>query len=269
MDISPRGLDFIKRKEGYSDDAYLCQAGVWTIGWGSTRWDSKTPVKKGDKCTPEQAERLLVREVQRVEDEIERTIDAPLTQGQFDCLVSFFYNLGIGWLNGKGHQQATFVRYINRGELDKVPSELLKFINASGKPSDGLLKRRREEVKLFWLADGKGEDKLRVEQTSPVEESMPQKVEPNVPTVTEIAKDSKTVQLSIFGLIATVLQQVWNWISGVAKEASDGVSGAPELLAPFQALLKMVGANVDLLLAMIIGGALVAVIFRRISQEKA
>jgi lysozyme len=279
-DISQRGLDFIKRKEGYFGKAYQCSAGVWTLGWGTIRWSASQPVKKGDTCTPEVAEKLLLKEVQRVEDAIDATIKVPLTPGMYDCLTSFFYNLGIGWLTGKGHPQATFVKLLNKGQYDKVPSELLKFSKVKEPKTKkmvtvkGLLIRRQEEIRELWLADYTADPKVAktpapVLTTDPETDPMPQAVVPDTPSIPQIAQGSKTVQMSALGIFATTFGQAWNWLFGVAKEAGPEVVTNQNALTPFNALIGTLGANMGLIAAIIAIGTLIIVIQRKIASERA
>ncbi len=276
MDISLRGLEFIKLKEGYFSEAYLCPAKVWTIGWGSIRWDAKTPVRKGDVCTEAQAERLLLKEVQRVEDEIDRVITVPLSQGQFDCLVSFFYNLGIGWLNGKGHAQATFVKYLNRGEYNKVPSELLKFCRATvdGKSVviNGLLIRRQEEIQKLWLGQyNTGSQEATKAPTvvpTTAKEPMPQAVQPDAKPTATIVKESPTAQVSIFATVTTALVKGFEWFFATAKDASIEAATNQSSVSGLQALWTSLGitpANIALAVCV---GALVVVLARRLAEGK-
>lgn len=88
MHISDNGLDLIKRFEGLRLDAYRCPAGVWTIGYGHTG----AGVGEGVAITPEQADILLRADVLRFEDGVRR-LAGPCSQGQFDALVSFTFNL--------------------------------------------------------------------------------------------------------------------------------------------------------------------------------
>jgi lysozyme len=243
MDISQRGLDFIKRKEGYFDKAYLCPAGVWTIGWGSIRWDARTPVRQGDICTEDQATRLLLKEIQRVEDAIDATITVPLTQGQFDALCSIFYNIGIGWLTGQGHQQATFVRYLNKGEYEKIPSEFLKFKMANGNPLNGLLTRRKEEVRELWLGDYEVTATVPavVAETDPQVEPMPQHVEPERGKVKDLVTESWTVKGLLISAGAYITDRalwVYDFTFSVAKDAGPEIMALKTTITPFDPLLK-------------------------------
>ncbi|WP_273465684.1 lysozyme [Pseudomonas sp.] len=89
MRTSQRGLSLIKSFEGLRLQAYQDSVGVWTIGYGTTRG-----VKPGMTITKEQAERMLLNDVQRFEPEVQRLVTAPLNQNQWDALMSFTYNLG-------------------------------------------------------------------------------------------------------------------------------------------------------------------------------
>lgn len=255
MDISQRGLDLIKEYESYSAEAYLCPEGVPTLGWGSIRWDAKTPVKMGDKCTIEQAENLIRKEVSRIEDAIDAAVRAPLTQGQFDCLCSWGYNVGLGWINGKRKGgAATLIRYLNAGHYDKVPSELLKFRRGanSGKAINGLLNRRKREIQELWFHDDV--------PASPGVMPMPQAVEPETPTIGTTAKESVTVKLAAGGILSAIgkaAMDAYDWVVGVAKEAGPEVVALKTSIGPFDPLIKATPAILTVLVVAALGGVIV------------
>lgn len=233
MDISSAGLSFIKEREGFFENSYLCPAGVWTIGWGTIRWDANTPVRQGETITRDHAEKLLLKEVQRVEDAIDETIKVPLTQGMFDCLCSWGYNVGIGWITGRGHQQATLIKELNRGNYDRVPSELLKFKMANGKPLQGLLNRRKLEIKELWLADD-----LEAVEPAP----MPQKVEPERHSTEGLVRDSRTIQGVLAAALAYIAEKglgVYEFLFGIAKDAGPEIMTLKTTLSPFEPLFKI------------------------------
>ena len=261
-DISPRGLAMIKDYESYSAEAYLCPEGVPTIGFGSIRWDARTPVKLGDKCTLDQAEQLILKEIRRIEDAIDSYVTVPLTQGQFDCLCSWAYNVGIGWITGVGHAQATLIKYLNRGQYEKVPSELLKFKRGavSGKSLNGLLNRRKREIAELWLHDGEA-------PATVTEKAMPQAVVPDAPHPVAVVVNSGTGKAAGIGIIGMLIQ-AWNWSFGAVKEAGVEAVGNQQALGPFEALFKALGANMGLLTALIIAGTLTIVVMRKIAQER-
>lgn len=139
MHISQKGLDLIKSFEGLRLSAYKCPADVWTIGYGAT-----AGVKPGQTITKERAEELLREDVKRFEGYVDRLVKVPLTQGQFDALVSFAYNLGPGAL-----EKSTLLDQLNRGDYDSAAAQFDRWTKAGGKELPGLVKRRAAERALF------------------------------------------------------------------------------------------------------------------------
>lgn len=140
MKISNDGINLIKNFEGCRLTAYRCPAGVWTIGYGHTGKD----VKEGLKITKEQAEELLKKDLKSFELSVNNCIKIPLTQGQFDALVSFSYNVGTGAL-----RNSTLLKLLNQGKIESAAKEFDKWVNAGGKKLSGLVKRRKAEKELF------------------------------------------------------------------------------------------------------------------------
>lgn len=139
MRTSQRGLSLIKSFEGLHLQAYQDAVGVWTIGYGTTRG-----VKAGMKISNEQAERMLLNDVQRFEPEIERLVTAPLNQNQWDALVSFTYNLGSANL-----ESSTLRRLLNAGNYGAAAEQFPRWNKAGGKVLPGLVRRRAAERDLF------------------------------------------------------------------------------------------------------------------------
>ena len=141
MKISAAGLKLIKEFEGLRLTTYTCAAGVLTIGYGSTG-PHATP---GKTITEAEAEALLLKDLVRFETGVSELITKPLSQGQFDALVSFCFNLGCGAL-----EESTLRRRLNAGEDPNVvfPQELPKWVKAGGQTLPGLVRRREAEVKL-------------------------------------------------------------------------------------------------------------------------
>jgi lysozyme len=143
---SAAGLDLIKRHEGLRLRAYLCPAGVWTIGYGHTGAD----VRQGLIITEAQADAMIERDVQRFEAAVRRLCPAT-TQGQFDALVSFAFNLGEAALDG-----STLRRLHNAGDHEGAAANFGKWTKArvSGNLVElsGLVKRRAEEARLYRSA---------------------------------------------------------------------------------------------------------------------
>lgn len=139
MDYSRDGLHLTKQFEGCRLVAYQDQVGVWTIGYGHTRG-----VTSGMTCTQEQAEAWLQEDIARVVDAINSGVTVVLTQGEFDALVDFGFNLGVHAL-----KHSTLWRKLNDGDFEGAAAEFPKWDMAGGKHVAGLLRRRLAEQKRF------------------------------------------------------------------------------------------------------------------------
>ena len=139
MNISSKGIDLIKHFEGCELEAYHCAAGVPTIGYGHIKG-----VQMGDTITQEQAEQMLVEELNEYEGYINDMVTTPLSQNQFDALVSWVYNLGGGNLKA-----STLLKVLNSGDFNGVPAQLMRWNKAGGKVLEGLTRRRQAEADLF------------------------------------------------------------------------------------------------------------------------
>ncbi len=137
---SARVRDLIARWEGFRAEAYLCPAGVWTIGYGHTGPD----VKPGMVITQQQAVQLLINDLARFNNGVNALVTLPLNQNQFDALVSFSYNLGLGSL-----QSSTLLRLLNAGNFQAAADQFPRWDRAGGKEVAGLLARRNAERALF------------------------------------------------------------------------------------------------------------------------
>ena len=143
--ITNQGLMLIKQFEGFSPTIYIDAAGLPTIGYGHLLRAGEAEMFK-DGITEPMAQALLIKDVLRAEQAVLRLITAPLTDGQFDALVSFTFNLGSGAL-----QRSTLRRKVNREEYVDAPAEFMKWVWAGGKKLKGLIKRRKSEVQHFLL----------------------------------------------------------------------------------------------------------------------
>ena len=139
MQISKAGLDLIKQFEGLYLKAYRCPAGVPTIGYGHT-----AGVAMGQTITQQQADDYLRRDVRQFERAVARLVTVPLTQGQFDALVSFAFNLGEGAL-----AQSTLLRLLNTGDYAGAAAQFDRWNKAGGRVLPGLVRRRAAERALF------------------------------------------------------------------------------------------------------------------------
>lgn len=139
--------ELIKYYEQFYPKAYRCQAGVVTIGYGTTMWDNEVPVKMGQTITKSEANRQLKLHVDMVEGFIEDVVDVPLNSQQHYALVSLVYNVGItNFGESKG------LRYLNQGRYDLAGEEFFGergFNKVNGKKLAVLVERREEEWK-YW-----------------------------------------------------------------------------------------------------------------------
>jgi lysozyme len=141
--ISDEGLELVKHFEGLYLNAYKCPAGVWTIGYGHTGLKHQDgTVRAGRRITKAEAETLLRHDMRVFEDRVNRLVKVPITQSQFDALVSFDFNTG-------GLAKSTLLKRLNAGAAAEVPDQLMRWTRASGKVLPGLVRRRRSEANLF------------------------------------------------------------------------------------------------------------------------
>lgn len=145
MKTSQQGLDLIKRYEGVRRKPYRCPAGLWTVGVGHLIGDGLSlPDSWNRTLEAAEIDAILAKDVTRFERGVARYISAKLTQGQFDALVSFSFNLGLGTL-----QRSKVRLKLNRGDMDGAIASLLKYNKAGGKELKGLTFRRKAEAALF------------------------------------------------------------------------------------------------------------------------
>ena len=138
-------IELVKRFEGFSSKPYLCPAGVWTIGYGTTRYPNGRRVKATDEsCTVEQADSWLIHELCKCEGLVLRNTRAELNNRQLAALTSFVYNLGIG-----AFRASTLRRRIDSGNFDDVPRQLSRWVYAGGRRLPGLVLRRAAEAELW------------------------------------------------------------------------------------------------------------------------
>ena len=144
MQTSDKGIDLIKQFEGCKLTAYQDSVGVWTIGYGWTQPVDGKPIRAGMTIKQETAERLLKTGLVSYESDVSRLVKVGLTQGQFDALVSFTYNLGARSLS-----TSTLLLKLNAGDYAAAADEFLRWNKAGGKVLNGLTRRREAERALF------------------------------------------------------------------------------------------------------------------------
>lgn len=143
MQVSDNGRALIENFEGLRLKAYLCPAGVPTIGYGHT-----DGVKRSDvgvrTITTQEADALLEQDLEEVAPQVMSAVHAPINQDQFDALCSFTFNLGAGAL-----RSSTLLKKVNARAYDDVPEQFMRWVHGGGQLLDGLVARRTAEVKLW------------------------------------------------------------------------------------------------------------------------
>lgn len=151
MYVSLNGIKLIKIFEGFRAQPYQDQAGVWTIGYGTT---GKNIHKHTPEMTKAEASRFLRTHVDLVERDVRFLVKVPLNQNQFDALVSFAYNVGTDIDaddKAEGLGDSTLLRKLNEGDYSGAAKEFHKWVFAGGKKRKGLQARRKKEHDLFLV----------------------------------------------------------------------------------------------------------------------
>lgn len=139
MTPSPAAYALIREFEGFRSAAYQCSAKVWTIGYGHT-----AGVKQGQRCSESEAETWLRSDTLSAADAVNKAVMWPISQGQFDALVSFVFNLGAGAFG-----KSTLLKLINAGDIEAAANQFERWVFADRRESEGLKRRRRAEKALF------------------------------------------------------------------------------------------------------------------------
>jgi lysozyme len=156
MKVSDKALGVIKHHEGTRMRPYRCPALLWTIGVGHVMYQEQGRLKLEERMafplrpeddrqfTMEEVNGILANDLERFELGVERFCPIPLTQGQFDGLVSFSFNCGLGTL-----QRSTLRQKLLRGDKAGAAEEFLKYCMGGGKILKGLQNRRIDERAMF------------------------------------------------------------------------------------------------------------------------
>ena len=137
---SDAGLAMTKEFEGLRLNAYQDCVGVWTVGYGHTGAD----VHAARVVTEAEAEALLLADMEAAVACVNRVVSVVVTQGQFDALADFCFNLG-----GRALCESTLLRRVNAGDFDGAAEQFGMWCHAGGKVQPGLVKRRRAEAEMF------------------------------------------------------------------------------------------------------------------------
>lgn len=154
MQMSQHGLQLLEQWEGFKLQVYKDSAGLPTIGVGHLITKSEqasgtiningVPVKYAGGLTQQQVTDLLAQDVVPAQNAVNNGVKVALNQNQFDALVSFTFNVGVG-----AFTSSTLLKVLNQGQYDQVPTQLLRWTKAGGKVVQGLVNRRNNEIKLF------------------------------------------------------------------------------------------------------------------------
>ena len=146
MKVSDKLIKLLRHHEGVRNKPYQCPAKLWTCGVGHLIGDGKTlPPEWNKTFTNEEIDAILKRDLNRFELGVHKMLpNVPLRQHEFDALVSFCFNLGLGCF-----QRSTIRQALLRGDKEAAMESLVKYCRAGGKILKGLQNRRLDERKLF------------------------------------------------------------------------------------------------------------------------
>jgi lysozyme len=162
MKVDKAGFEGIKHHEGIRYKPYRCSALLWTIGVGHVLYHDQAAfpsspegmqkrrdyqLKPQDNRTwsKEEVDAILAKDVIRFERGVARLLPIPLSQGEFNCLVSWSFNAGLGAL-----QRSTVRQALLRGDKITAMQTLFKYCKAGGKRVRGLFNRRKDEIRMFY-----------------------------------------------------------------------------------------------------------------------
>jgi lysozyme len=156
MNVSPKACEVIRHHEGVRYRPYRCPAALWTIGVGHVLYPEQAKIPMAERMnfplrpednrvwTKDEVDAILKADLARFEKGVATYCPVPLTQGMFDALVSFSFNVGLGTL-----QRSTLRSKLNRGDKAGAAEELLKYCLGGGKILKGLQNRRIDERAMF------------------------------------------------------------------------------------------------------------------------
>ena len=144
MKTTSKGIDIIKKYEGCKLSAYRCPSGVLTIGYGHT-----DNVRAGQHITQQEADDMLLQDILQREKQIDEVLTADLNENQYDAVISFVFNVGIG-----NFARSTLLKKINANPDDRsIRFEWLEWCRSGKRILEGLVRRREEEITLYFSKD--------------------------------------------------------------------------------------------------------------------
>lgn len=142
--LSDNGMKLLEQFEGLRLEAYLDSAGIYTIGFGTIKYPDGSKVKKGDKITKDQAKEYKLHDLKEFESTVNTSVKVPLTQNQYDALVSLSYNIGSG-----AFKNSTLLKKLNASDYKGAAEQFLVWNKVNSKKVQGLVNRREAERNLF------------------------------------------------------------------------------------------------------------------------
>ena len=143
MQISYNGIKALKEHEGFKAEAYRDTGGVWTIGYGTIKVDSRA-IEAGQTCTREQAEQWLYKDLTWAQTAVNQLVRVQLQQYQYDSLVDFVYNIG-----ENAFSKSTLLHKLNSSDFIGAAKEFDRWVFDNKRIIPGLVTRRRMEREMF------------------------------------------------------------------------------------------------------------------------
>ena len=142
--LSDNGMKLLEQFEGLRLESYLDSANIYTIGFGSIKYSDGSNVRKGDKITKDQAKQYKLHDLKEFESTVNTSVTVPLSQNQYDALVSLSYNIGSG-----AFKNSTLLKKLNSGDYKGAAEQFLVWNKVNSKRVQGLVNRREAERNLF------------------------------------------------------------------------------------------------------------------------
>lgn len=249
--VLPAAVSLVRHFEGLYLQAYLCPAGVPTIGFGHTKG-----VKMGQSTTPEQADAFLAADLAEAAEVVDFFVTVPLTDAQRGALASFVFNLGAGNL-----RSSTLLKLLNKGDYEGAAGQFGVWVKATvgGKKKTlaGLVARREAEEALFRGLDW----------TAPAaDQRMPQAVQPEAPKplTKSVTAQAAAGGLGIGGVVAAVgpLLAPAMETARQVQEVADQVQQAQQQVAGAVSTLQGIASTAPTVGALVMAAGLVIVLYR-------
>jgi len=229
MQMSSGGKqNLLQSFEGCKLKSYHCPAGILTIGYGHTSAAGAPEVTEGQTITQDQANAILGSDLHKFEFGVDNLVKVQLEQHQFDVLVDFAYNAGLGNLKNSG-----ILRQTNAGNFEAVPAELMKWTKGGGKVLPGLV--RRCQARVSWWNTG---------APAPIQSEDMRTTPDEVPAPKGMAASKQGNAAIATGALGAL---------GAANEAMPQIQQASDMFTQFQGILSNV--NFDIMIGIVLIGA--------------